>query len=71
MQIDHTYMSARPSKEIVHSIQLGRQTMLQLKCGQENSLVFVIHVAMVNETTVNPQIGLTVGIVYHYPLVDK
>ena len=28
MNIDHTYISARPSKELVHSIQLGRLTML-------------------------------------------
>ena len=28
MQIDHTYMSARLSKELMHSIQFERQTML-------------------------------------------
>ena len=71
MQIDHNYMSAIPSKELMHSIQLGCQTMLQLKCGQEKYIVFVIHVVVVNDTTVNPQIGLTGGIVYHSPLVEK
>ena len=52
-----------------HSVRTLDNAIVEM--WTEKSLVFVIHVAVVNGTTVNPHIGLTVGIMYQSPLVKK
>ena len=70
MYIDHSGMNEKQSSELMDSIQLEHQTMQQFKYGREKSLVYVVHVVVMNVMIVNRHNGLIYGIMYHLPLVN-